>query len=868
MEINFNLYSERTRNTITKAFQISQQCTYLAIEAPVLMVALLQEGRDICDSLFGQLGIERLAFSQKVGTLLSGLRHGQAQQLALTNETQRVLLCSKELADEFQCNIVTLEFLFGAFALCNNPVKHVFQALSVSETGIKNAIRSFRNASDSNTPDNGSENDANLIGELRELHKYASDMNQDAEEGRIEPAIGRDQEIRRILEILSRKSKNNPVLVGEPGTGKTAIIEGLAHRINSREIPQEMLDLKIFSLDMSRLVAGASMQGEFEDRLKKIVDEVKDHPNVILFIDEIHLMIGAGGSNAMNAANILKPELSRGMINVIGATTPDEYRKYIESDKAFERRFQKVVVEEPDETSAIAIMRGIKSRYEHHHGIKILDEAIEASVTLSHRYITDRFLPDKAIDLLDEAASHMRIERSSVPQELDVLRQKIRTKEIERQALLEEESDNSGRIELLEQEITALRENGTALYARWQNSRQKMDQLQMMRDKQAELKVELQQARDQNRYREVVELERKVSAIERALDQALQEMDEDENFILKPWLDKEDIKKVVTQWTGIPMASMNEDENEKLLHIEETLHGTVIGQNKAIEAVAQVIRRNKMGLCDPGKPIGSFLFLGTTGVGKTELCKALAEYLFDSPDMMVRIDMSEYQQEHSVARLFGAPPGYVGYDQGGQLTEAIRRKPYSVILLDEIEKAHPKVYETLLQVLDDGRMTDGQGRVVNFKNTIIIMTSNIGQQIIAERLIETNPTQETIEETTKLAIAELKQRVAPEFINRIDETVMFLPLTKSDIRQIVELQLKRQVKKFEKNGFQVQYDEAALMFLTEKGYDPRYGGRPVKRAIIQYFVDDMTLAVLRGEVDKSRPIFVTTNGLGHLKFHN
>lgn len=866
MDIPFNRFSEKSRNAITKAFSISKQNHYAEIESPVLMVAVYQNDKETVLSFFSKLRINEVEFSQKLSNLLARIRQSNNQIIEISRNCQNVLNRALELVSEFRCDVVTIDFLFAAFGLCDNPVKVLFREFHVSDSDIIKALRSIRNMDNGNEQNRQSQNTNHT--QLTELSKYATDMNMEAEEGRIDPAIGRDQEIRRILEIITRKTKNNPVLVGEPGTGKTAIIEGLAHRINSGEIPEEMQNIRIFSLDMSRLVAGASMQGEFENRLKKIVEEVKNNQNIILFIDEIHNMIGAGGSNAMNAANILKPELSRGVIKVIGATTPDEYRKYIESDKAFERRFQMVSVEEPDRESALAIMRGIKGRYERHHGVKILDEAVEASVDLSIRYITDRYLPDKAIDLLDEAASHMRVERSAVPQELDEIRQKIRTKEIEHQSLIEEENYDANRISDLKNEINDLRTKESILTEHWKNSRQKMEQLQVMRSKQAELKVELQQAKELNQYSNIVDLERKVDAIERAIDNALQEMNEDENFVLKPWLDKEDIKKVITQWTGIPMSTMTEDESEKLLHIEDALHCSVIGQDKAIKAVANVIRKNKIGLCDPNKPIGSFLFLGSTGIGKTELCKALAQYLFNAPDMMVRIDMSEYQQEFSVSRLFGAPPGYVGYDQGGQLTEAVRRKPYSVILLDEIEKAHPKVFETLLQVLDDGRMTDGHGRVVNFKNTIIIMTSNMGQENIAAYLFETNPTQADIDECTERVTIELKRRMAPEFINRIDEIVMFLPLSKDDIRQIVELQLSKQVQKLNLNGYSVKANEETISFLTEKGYDPRYGGRPVKRAIDQYFINGLTFALLSGEVSKDRPILVSANGQEKLLFQN
>ena len=670
-----------------------------------------------------------------------------------------------------------------------------------------------------------------------------------------------------MLQILSRKTKNHPVLVGEPGTGKTAIVEGLAHRILRGDVPQDLKSIRLYELDMSAFVAGASAQGEFEERLKQVVAEVVRTPNVVLFIDEIHTLIGAGrSSGAMDAANILKPELARGKLKVIGATTLDEYRKYIEKDKAFERRFQKVTVDEPDVESAITIMRGIKSRFENHHRIKILDEAVVSAVKLSDRYISDRFLPDKAIDLLDEAASRMRIERSSVPKELDELTRQIRNKEVELESI--KQDGKVGReSEALQVEIANLRERENILNAKWQNERSQFEELQSYHDQIEELQANREVAEQAQRFSDVVEIDRKIKSIEESINGLTGEIDENGDQLLKISLDASDIMEVVRSWTGIPVAKMKEDEARDLLNLETLLGEKVIGQKKAIAAVAKVIRRNRVGLNDAGKPIGSFMFLGSTGVGKTELTKALSEYLFNSRDAMVRIDMSEYQQEHSVSRLFGAPPGYVGYDQGGQLTEAVRRKPYSVVLFDEVEKAHPKVFETLLQVLDDGRMTDGQGRTINFKNTIIIMTSNMGQEIIRENLLCRELNDDLVRQTSGAIMGQMKRRVAPEFLNRIDEIVMFLPLTRDEIGQIVALQLSSLKKKLSARDLQIDFNQGVVDFLTEKSYIPEFGARPVKRAIDDNIINPLSLELLSGNIDKTKPIKVIGDNQ-ELRFEN
>ena len=676
--------------------------------------------------------------------------------------------------------------------------------------------------------------------------------------------IGRDSEIRRILQILSRKTKNNPVLVGPPGTGKTAIVEGLAHRIIRGDVPQELSGLRMWSLDMTALMAGTSQHGEFEERLKSVVEDAKSDPNIVLFIDEMHLLMGAGGS--MDAANIFKPELARGELKVLGATTTDEYVQYVEKDKAFARRFQKVIVDEPDTDAAIAIIRGIKQRFETFHRIKIIDEAVVSSVRLSQRYITDRFLPDKAIDLIDEAASRMRIARSSVPVELDDLSRQIRCKEMERESLRQDEQDHD--LTALDAEIASLREKENELNARWLNERQLMEDIQKRKDELEALKARFEQEELAGHYEEAVSLRSRMDAVRTEMESVQAEASEESgDRLLKVNLDEGDIRQVITSWTGIPVNRLSEDDLSQLSGLEDTLSRCVVGQDRAVSAVSKVIRRNKMGFGDAGRPIGSFLFLGTTGVGKTELAKTLADYLFHSRDMMVRIDMSEYQQEHSVARLFGAPPGYVGYDQGGQLTEAVRRKPYSVILLDEIEKANPKVFETLLQVLDDGRMTDGQGRVVDFKNTIIIMTSNMGASAIAQNLIGGERSEESVALAKEQVLSQMRQKVAPEFINRIDDIVMFMPLGWEEIARIVAIQFAQLQRRMKENGMDIRIDDRGMALLTALSYEPEYGARPVKRAINDSLVNEVTMKLLSREITKDRPILVSEEN-GSMKVSN
>ena len=859
MQIDFARFTDNARAATKKAQQISQECGYQYIEPQVMMIAIIQERKDMFFFLVQNMGVDRISFCQAVGASVAEIPQVAPGSPALSQQLQDVLYNSTILADRTSCPLVSLEHIFGAFFFTDNPVRDIMIEHGITEEGLISSIIAYRTGSIAN---NNTLADTNLP-ELTALNKYSRNLSALAEEDKIEPVIGRDIEIRRILQILSRKTKNNPMLVGNPGTGKTAIVEGLARRLFRRDVPAELMGLRLFSLDMAALVAGTSQHGEFEERLKAVINEVKSDPNIILFIDEIHLLIGNGGS--MDAANILKPELARGEIKIIGATTHEEYTKYIESDKAFERRFQKIVVDEPDIDTAITILRGIKSRFESFHRIKILDEAIVAAVKLSARYISDRCLPDKAIDLLDEAASRMRIERSSIPAEIDDLSRMIRSKEMERESLRQDSVSHD--LSLLDAEIANLREKENDLNAKWVNERARFDSLQSLQDKMTHLKANFESEELSGHYEQAVSLQNEMDRLQMEIDSLVVEISESDNPLLKDSLDENDIRKVVTLWTGIPVNKLSDDESERLLHIEDELKQRIIGQDAAVSAVSKVIRRNKMGFGDPGRPIGSFLFLGTTGVGKTELAKALAEYLFNSQDQMVRIDMSEYQQEFSVSRLFGAPPGYVGYDQGGQLTEAVRRKPYSVILLDEIEKAHEKVFETLLQVLDDGRMTDGQGRVVDFKNTIVIMTSNMGAAALTDILVGAQCDQNSIDVAKQHVVALLKEKVAPEFINRIDEIVMFLPLGQDEIISITDLQLKHLCQKMSNRGIKLAYDQDIVQYIASVGYAPEYGARPIKRAINEYFVNGLTMSLLSGDVSNESTIFVKCLG-NHLSFTN
>ena len=859
--MDYSRFTPIARNAIQRAYSIAQSCSYVEVTPSIQMVAIIQEARDMVFFLLQQMEVDRIAFCQSVSDTLGTIVQRQDCQPEGSDGLNQILQKSILFASETESSLAGVEHIFWAFAKVRNDLSEVFRQYDMTERKVIQAVQTYRNGNlESPSEVEGSQGSPSF------LSKYAKNLNALASDGIIEPSIGRDDEVRRILQILSRKTKNNPILVGEPGTGKTAIVEGIAHRIVRGDVPQDMQGLKIYTLDLSLLIAGASMQGEFENRLKSIIEEARSDKDIVLFIDEIHLLIGAGRtSGAMDAANIIKPELARGEIRVIGATTFEEYRKYIESDKAFARRLQKIVVDEPDEEESIAILRGIKSRFESHHRIKILDEAVVASVKLSIRYITDRFLPDKAIDLLDEAASRMRMERSSVPETLDDLTRTIRCREIEKQAILQDGFNNQ-LLASIDLEIAELREKENTLNAKWRNERQQFELIQTLQDELERYKINREQEENLNHYDHAAQLQRRIEEAERRIDELIREFSEENNPLLKMSLDENDIRKVITNWTGIPVEELGEDEADQLLHLEANLQSSVIGQDEAIHSVANIVRRNRMGFSDSNKPIGSFLFLGTTGVGKTELAKALARYLFHSQDLIIRIDMSEYQQEHSVSRLFGAPPGYVGYDQGGQLTEAVRRKPYSVILLDEIEKAHPKVFETLLQVLDDGRMTDGQGHIVDFKNTIIIMTSNLGAMSIVDHIGEENFS------VMKPAIIQqivqiLKQRISSEFVNRIDEILLFNPLSKDAIRNIAILQLARLMDKLSNNGINIRIDDTAINYIVETGFEPEMGARPIKRTIDKYVVDPLAQNLLSSLISKDSQINISYSD-NCLRFRN
>ena len=859
--MDFSRFTDISKQTVQKAYRLAREFHCASIEPQIMMVAMMQEGQDMIYFMLRKLNVDKTAFFQAVSDSISHLPQGENEHPDITDNLERVLSKADDLAESTGSAVVALEHIFWAFRCINGPVCEIMKRFGITEQELKNAVELFRNGNFNQSGELESPEDA----QKPNLMKYARNLNKEAEEGIIEPSIGRDSEIRRILQIISRKTKNNPILVGEPGTGKTAIVEGLAHRIIRGDIPLELKGIKVYSLDLTALMAGASVQGEFETRLKGLIEEVTSDKDILLFIDEIHLLIGAGRtSGAMDAANILKPAMARGQIKVIGATTTDEFRKYIESDKAFARRFQTIMVEEPDVDSAITILRGIKNRFEKFHRIKILDEAVVAAVHLSYRYINERFLPDKAIDLLDEAASRMRIARSSVPSELDDLSRMIRSKEMERESIRQDNQNQD--LSDLNLEIANLREQENVLNAKWQNERRRFEELQQLQELSASLSDKYESAERLGQYDEALRFRNQLSTITEEINQMLSDLDHEDSSLLKASLDEDDIRQVVTLWTGIPVNRMSDDENEKLLHLEDELHASVKGQETAVHVVSNIIRRNRMGFGDANKPIGSFLFLGTTGVGKTELSKALADYLFNSRDMMIRIDMSEYQQEHSVARLFGAPPGYVGYDQGGQLTEAVRRKPYSVILLDEIEKAHRKVFETLLQVLDDGRMTDGQGHVVDFKNTIIIMTSNMGAEDMTNSISQDGSLQNENELKQRI-IAMLKQQTSPEFVNRIDEIVMFQPLSKDIILEIVKLQIEQLIQRVKRNGIDLRVSPRAIFLIAEMGYEPTMGARPVKWCINDKVLNPLIQSLLTRQVTKERPINVDIVN-GEIQFVN
>ena len=862
--MNFNNFTIKSQEAVQEAVNLTQTRGQQAIEPVHLLAGVLKVGENVTNFIFQKLGMNAQQVTLVIDKQIDSLPKVSGGEPYLSRESnevlQRATQYSKEMGDEY----VSLEAIILALLNVKSTVSTILKDAGMTDKDLRAAITELRKGE--KVTSQSSEDT------YQSLSKYAINLNEAARSGKLDPVIGRDEEIRRVLQILSRRTKNNPILIGEPGTGKTAIVEGLAHRIIRGDVPENLKNKQIYSLDMGALVAGAKYKGEFEERLKSVINEVtKSEGSIILFIDEIHTLVGAGkGEGAMDAANILKPALARGELRSIGATTLDEYQKYFEKDKALERRFQTVMVAEPDTLSTISILRGLKERYENHHKVRIKDEAIIAAVELSNRYITERFLPDKAIDLMDEAAAKLRMERDSVPEELDEISRHLKQLEIEREAIKREKDEP--KLQQLNKEIAELKEQETSYKAKWQSEKELVNKIQQNKQEIEQLKFEADKAEREGDYGKVAEIRYgKLQALENEIKDIQEDLKhkQGDNAMIKEEVTAEDIADVVSRWTGIPVNKMLQSERDKLLNLEQELHLRVVGQEEAIAAVSDAVRRSRAGLQDPKRPIGSFIFLGTTGVGETELAKALADYLFDDESLMTRIDMSEYQEKHSVSRLIGAPPGYVGYDEGGQLTEAVRRKPYSVVLFDEIEKAHPDVFNILLQVLDDGRLTDNKGRTVNFKNTIIIMTSNLGSSYIQSQFEKINDENREVivEETKKEVMSMLKKTIRPEFLNRIDETIMFLPLNKEEIEQIVMLQIGGIKNMLADNGITLQMTDEAIRFIAGTGYDPEFGARPVKRAIQRYLLNDLSKKLLSQEVDRSKPIIVETAGDG-LIFRN
>ena len=866
--MTFDKFTIKAQEAIQEAVNLVQARGQQAIEPEHLLAGILKVGENVTNFLFQKLGVNSRQIEQILESQIASLPKVQGGEPYLSRESNEVLTRAQDYASKGGDEFVSLEPMLLALLTVKSTVSRILKDAGITEQELASAVNELRKG-EKVTSQNSEDT-------YQALNKYAKNLIEEARSGKLDPVIGRDEEIRRVLQILSRRTKNNPILIGEPGTGKTAIVEGLAHRILRGDVPENLKDKQLYSLDMGALIAGAKYKGEFEERLKSVINEVtKSEGRIILFIDEIHTLVGAGkGEGAMDAANILKPALARGELRSIGATTLDEYQKYFEKDKALERRFQTVMVNEPDTLSTISILRGLKERYENHHKVRIQDDAIIAAVELSNRYITDRFLPDKAIDLMDEAAAKLRMERDSVPEELDEIERRLKQLEIEREAIKRE--NDQPKLEQLSKEIAELKEQESSYKAKWEAERGLVNKIQQNKQQIEQLKFEAERAEREGDYGKVAEIRYgKLKALEDEINRIQGQLKDTQggDAMIKEEVTSEDIADVVSRWTGIPVSKMLQSEREKLLHLEEELHKRVIGQDEAIQAVSDAGRRSRAGLQDPKRPIGSFIFLGTTGVGKTELAKALAEYLFDDETLMTRIDMSEYQEKFSVSRLIGAPPGYVGYDEGGQLTEAVRRKPYSVVLFDEIEKAHPDVFNILLQVLDDGRLTDNKGRVVNFKNTIIIMTSNLGSGYIQSQFEKLTPQtgiqarEALIEETKKEVLGMLKKTIRPEFLNRIDETIMFLPLTQEQIKQVVRLQINGITQMLEGNGVTLQLTDAALDFLADAGYDPEFGARPVKRAIQRYLLNDLSKTMLAQHIDRTKPIIVDADGNG-LVFRN
>ena len=851
--MNINKYTIKSQEALQAAIDLARRNGNQSIEPAHLLGSLLSTGDSLMDFLFSKLAVQRARVEEANNVAISHLPKVSGGEPYLSQSANEVLNKAEDLAREMQDEYVAVEHILMALVTVDSPTARMLKSdFGVNVSDLKKAVEELHKGNRV-TSQHAEE-------QYNSLSKYAINLCERAREGKLDPVIGRDDEIRRVLQILSRRTKNNPILIGEPGVGKTAIAEGLAYRIVRGDVPENLRSKQVYSLDMGALIAGAKYKGEFEERLKAVVGEVtKSEGEIILFIDEIHTLVGAGkGEGAMDAANILKPALARGELRAIGATTLDEYQKYFEKDKALERRFQMVMVEEPDEASSISILRGLKEKYENHHKVRIKDDAIIAAVRLSDRYITDRFLPDKAIDLMDEAAARLRMQIDSLPEDLDEIGRRITQLEIEREAIRRE--NDEAKLDELNKEIASLKEQEATDKAKWMREQELINRIQQAKIDIERLRFEAERAEQVGDYGKVAEIrygKLKEKEAEIAATQAeLAKAQGEEGAMIREEVGAEDIADIVSRWTGIPVGKMLQSEREKLLHLEDELHRRVVGQDLAIEAVADAVRRSRAGLQDPKRPIGSFLFLGTTGVGKTELAKALAEVLFDDETMLTRIDMSEYQEKFSATRLIGAPPGYVGYDEGGQLTEAIRRKPYSVVLFDEIEKAHPDVFNVLLQVLDDGRLTDNKGRVVNFKNTIIIMTSNMGSDLIRERFanVPEGKMQQTIDETRELVLDLLKRTIRPEFLNRIDETIVFTPLTKSDIERIVRLQLDATAHVLASTGVELHYTDAAVSWIAEAGYDPEFGARPVRRVIQHSVLNELSKSILSGSVDRSSVI--------------
>ncbi len=861
---NFTNYTTKSQETIQYAIELARNKGQQAIDPLHLLKAILTKGEELTHFIFGKTGVSQDNINRVVDQLIDRLPRVSGGEPYLSRELNEVFLkandSSKKEGDEF----VTLEYMLLALTMIPSEASKILKDAGLNENSLKTAIQELRKGSKANS--------ASAEETYNALNKYAINLNEQARQGKLDPVIGRDEEIRRVLQILSRRTKNNPILIGEPGVGKTAIAEGLAHRIVRGDIPENLKSKQVFSLDMGALIAGAKYKGEFEERLKSVINEViRSDGEIILFIDEIHTLVGAGkGEGAMDAANILKPALARGELRAIGATTLDEYQKYFETDKALERRFQIVNIDEPDVQATISILRGLKERYENHHKVRIKDDAIIQAVELSHRYISDRFLPDKAIDLMDEAASKLRMEVDSVPEDLDKIERNIMQLEIEREAIKRENDEE--KLAKLNAEIANLKEQSGEFRAKWNSEKELIDKIQQTKIEIENLKYEAERAERESDFGKVAEIRYgKITTLKEQIDKYQEELAtiQTNNAMIKQEVDSEDIADVVSRWTGIPVSKMAQSEKVKLLNLETELHKRVVGQEEAITAVSDAIRRSRAGLSDPKRPIGSFIFLGTTGVGKTELAKALADYLFDDENMMTRIDMSEYQEKFSVTRLIGSPPGYVGYDEGGQLTEAIRRKPYSVVLFDEIEKAHPDVFNVLLQVLDDGRLTDNKGRVVNFKNTIIIMTSNVGSQIIRSSFEHINKENhdEVVEQTKMQVMDLLKNSVRPEFLNRIDDIIMFTPLNEEQITEIVKIQIHGVQKMLIENGIELQVTEKAIEQIAHLGFDPQFGARPVKRAIQRYVLNDLSKELISGNINKEHAIVIDFEN-GQLVFKN